>query len=56
MDSQPRRVLEIVEPQIVIEGAGARLKRSIATRTLDYLDPFLLFDHFGSDNTDDYLA
>jgi redox-sensitive bicupin YhaK (pirin superfamily) len=23
---------------------------------LDYLDPFLLFDHFGSDNPDDYLA
>ena len=56
MDSQPRKVLEIIEPQTVIEGAGVRLKRSIATRTLDYLDPFLLFDHFGSDNPDDYLA
>lgn len=38
------------------EGAGVRLKRSIATRTLDYLDPFLLFDHFGSDNPEDYIA
>ena len=56
MTSQPRKVLEIIEPQSVIEGAGVRLKRSIATRTLDYLDPFLLFDHFGSDNPDDYLA
>ena len=56
MDSQPRKVLEIVEPQTVMEGAGVRLKRSIATRTLDYLDPFLLFDHFGSDNPDDYMA
>ena len=56
MDSQSRKVLEIIEPQTVIEGAGVRLKRSIATRTLDYLDPFLLFDHFGSDNPDDYLA
>jgi redox-sensitive bicupin YhaK (pirin superfamily) len=56
MDSQPRRVLEIIEPQAVMEGAGVRLKRSIATRRLDYLDPFLLFDHFGSDNPDDYLA
>jgi redox-sensitive bicupin YhaK (pirin superfamily) len=53
---QPRKVLEIIEPQAVLEGAGVRLKRSIATRTLDYLDPFLLFDHFGSDNPDDYLA
>jgi redox-sensitive bicupin YhaK (pirin superfamily) len=56
MDSQSRKVLEIIEPQTVMEGAGVRLKRSIATRRLDYLDPFLLFDHFGSDNPDDYLA
>jgi hypothetical protein len=55
MDSQPRLVSEIIEPQTVIEGAGVRLKRSIATRTLDYLDPFLLFDHFASDNPDDYI-
>jgi len=38
-----------------MEGAGVRLKRSIAGRALDYLDPFLLFDHFGSDNPADYL-
>ncbi|MDH4135872.1 MAG: pirin family protein [Anaerolineae bacterium] len=56
MTFQPREILEIVEPQTVMEGAGVRLKRSIATRTLDYLDPFLLFDHFGSDNPDDYMA
>jgi redox-sensitive bicupin YhaK (pirin superfamily) len=56
MTSQPRKVLRIIEPQGVLEGAGVRLKRSIANRTLDYLDPFLLFDHFGSDNPDDYIA
>jgi len=56
MDPQSRKVLEIIEPQMVMEGAGVRLKRSIATRRLDYLDPFLLFDHFGSDDPDDYLA
>jgi hypothetical protein len=55
MDSQPRLVSEIIEPQTVIEGAGVRLRRSIATRTLDYVDPFLLFDHFASDNPDDYI-
>ena len=33
-----------------------RLKRSIATSRLDYLDPFLLFDHFGSDDPSDYVA
>lgn len=56
MEPQPRRAIEIIEPEFVIEGAGVRLKRSIATRRLDYLDPFLLFDHFGSDNPGDYLA
>jgi redox-sensitive bicupin YhaK (pirin superfamily) len=46
----------MIDPLSVVEGAGVRLKRSIATQTLDYLDPFLLFDHFGSDNPEDYLA
>lgn len=56
MDSLPRRIEKIIEPQAVVEGAGVRLKRSIGTRTLDYLDPFLLLDHFASTNPDDYKA
>ena len=56
MESLTRRVERVIEPQTVLEGAGVALKRSIATRTLDYVDPFLLFDHFGSDNPDDYVA
>ena len=51
-----RKVIEIIDPVYVIEGAGVRLKRSIATQKLDYLDPFLLFDHFGSDDPEDYIA
>ncbi len=51
-----RKVQKVIEPQFVTEGAGVRLRRSIATRGLDYLDPFLLFDHFGSDDPEDYLA
>ncbi|HEU5361515.1 MAG TPA: pirin family protein [Candidatus Deferrimicrobiaceae bacterium] len=51
-----RNVQGVVEPQFVTEGAGVKLRRSIATRKLDYLDPFLLFDHFGSENPADYLA
>ncbi len=54
--TQVRRIARIVEPQAVLEGAGVRLRRSIATRALDYVDPFLLFDHFGSDDPADYLA
>lgn len=51
-----RQVTRQITPQWVNEGAGVRLRRSIATSTLDYLDPFLLFDHFGSDDPQDYLA
>ena len=55
MNTQPRKVIEIIKPQTVTEGAGVRLKRSIATATLHHLDPFLLSDHFGTDNPDDYI-
>lgn len=51
-----RNIKQIIEPEPVIEGAGVRLKRSIGTPTLDYLDPFLLFDDFTSDNPRDYEA
>jgi quercetin 2,3-dioxygenase len=50
-----RKVIKIIDPEYVMEGAGVLLRRSIATQTLDYLDPFLLFDHFGSENPQDYL-
>jgi len=56
MSSTPRTVSRIIEPQAVVEGAGVRLKRSIGTRTLDYLDPFLLLDHFQSKKAADYEA
>ena len=56
MPRQVRKVQEVIEPQRVVEGAGVRLRRSIATRRLNYLDPFLLFDHFGSGDPNDYLA
>ena len=51
-----RKVVDIIDPIYVMEGAGVRLRRSIATQKLDYLDPFLLFDHFGSDDPMDYIA
>lgn len=51
-----RKVMDIIEPAYVREGAGVLLRRSIATSRLNYLDPFLLFDHFGSDDPRDYLA
>ena len=56
MASGARKVADVIEPQFVVEGAGVTLRRSIATRRLNYVDPFLLFDHFGSDDPRDYLA
>jgi len=55
MSATVRRIQSLVQPQTVMEGAGVRLKRSFPTRVLDYPDPFLLFDHFGSDDPADYL-
>ena len=56
MKSLSRKIEAIIEPEPVIEGAGVRLNRSIATRRLDYLDPFLLLDHFASSDPRDYQA
>jgi redox-sensitive bicupin YhaK (pirin superfamily) len=51
-----RGLKQIVTPTATSDGAGVRLKRSIATPALDHLDPFFLFDHFGSEDAGDYLA
>ncbi|MGA9762084.1 MAG: pirin family protein [Gaiellaceae bacterium] len=53
---QTRTVTRIIDPQPTLEGAGVKLRRSIGGRALDYLDPFLLLDHFESDDPADYLA
>ncbi len=51
-----RTLQDVITPMATSDGAGVRLRRSIATPTLDHLDPFFLFDHFGSENADDYIA
>ena len=56
MSEQSRAVAQVVRPEPVIEGAGVRLRRSIGTRSLDHLDPFLLLDHFESVDASDYEA
>jgi redox-sensitive bicupin YhaK (pirin superfamily) len=54
MSDSSRPVAQIVRPEPVIEGAGVHLRRSIGTRQLDHLDPFLLLDHFESIRPEDY--
>ncbi len=51
-----RAIVDVVTPTPVRDGAGVRLRRSIATERLDHLDPFFLFDHFGSEDPAEYLA
>lgn len=45
-----RQVLQIIEPKLVIEGAGVLLRRSITPSRANPFDPFLLFDHFAFNN------
>ena len=54
MKQSARAVAEVITPEPVVEGAGVHLRRSIGTRRLDHLDPFLLLDHFESVNPRDY--
>ena len=44
--SNPRTIKQVIEPNLVIEGAGVLLRRSIAPNRENLFDPFLLFDHF----------
>ena len=49
-------VEKIIEPMAASDGAGVKLKRSIGTHLIDYHDPFLMLDEFGSENKDDYIG
>ena len=41
--------------QQTLEGAGVKVKRVLGNDQDSTLDPFLLLDHFGSDNPEDYI-
>ncbi len=47
---------KLIKPLTASDGAGVKLKRSIGTHLIDYLDPFLMLDEFGSENKDDYIG
>jgi redox-sensitive bicupin YhaK (pirin superfamily) len=51
-----RSLLQLVAAAEISEGAGVSVHRTIGTPSLRALDPFLMLDHFGSENPDDYLA
>jgi redox-sensitive bicupin YhaK (pirin superfamily) len=45
----------ILQGHSTYDGAGVKLKRVFAHDHTKLTDPFLLLDHFGSDNPDDYI-
>ena len=51
-----RHIVKIVAARAVTEGAGVTVHRTIGTPALRNLDPFLMLDHFSSDDPDDYIA
>ena len=51
-----RKIKKIIEGTDTSDGAGVKLRRIIGGPDLNMLDPFLLFDEFGSENPDDYIA
>ena len=50
-----RRVAFVLDAAPTLEGAGVRLRRSIGSRALSLLDPFLLLDEIHSDRVEDYV-
>src|SRR6478609_1484866 len=50
-----REVSLLLDATPTIEGAGVRLRRSLGTRVLSELDPFLLLDEIHSDRLEDYV-
>lgn len=51
-----RKIDKVLRSKPTVEGAGVRLKRAFGYNEVPLLDPFLLLDHFGSDDPDDYVA
>ncbi len=48
--------LRLIPAQLLSEGAGVTVHRTIGTPALRSLDPFLMLDHFNSTRPGDYIA
>lgn len=51
-----RPIKKVIQAMEVTEGAGVTVHRTIGTPALRNLDPFLMLDHFRSDDPNDYIA
>lgn len=50
-----RHIRSTIQSRQTMEGAGVRLKRVFGFHQVPSFDPFLLLDHFGSDDPSDYM-
>ncbi len=55
MNFLPRQIQRVLDCRFTLEGAGVKLKRVLGNDENSTLDPFLLLDHFGSEDPRDYL-
>ncbi len=51
-----RQIEQLVQASPLAEGAGVTVHRTIGTPRLQHFDPFLMLDHFGSDDPNQYIA
>jgi redox-sensitive bicupin YhaK (pirin superfamily) len=51
-----RHLQQRIDATAVTDGAGVNLRRSLGTPALRNLDPFLMLDHFSSEDPDDYIG
>lgn len=51
-----RQVSQLIKATAVSEGGGVTVHRTIGTPARRHIDPFLMLDHFASDNPNDYIA
>ena len=51
-----RTLQRVIEAVPTSDGAGVKLRRSLGQSPYARLDPFLMLDHFSTDNPDDYIA
>ena len=50
------QVKQLIPAQALREGAGVTVHRTIGTPSLRHFDPFLMLDHFGSNDPNQYIA
>jgi quercetin 2,3-dioxygenase len=51
-----RSLQRVIESIPTSDGAGVKLRRSIGQSAWTRVDPFLMLDHFSTENADDYIA